>query len=81
VPAQIVLLLALTSGLFDLVPLEKMEEAEQSVLATAASLSAEMSRRFETSTKVSDEDRKTIIEMTKKALAPFQPKPDPKGTK
>jgi F-type H+-transporting ATPase subunit alpha len=80
-PAQIVLLLALTSGLFDLVPLEKMEEAEESVLATAASLSAEMSRRFETSTKVSDEDRKTIIEITKKALAPFLPKPDPKGTK
>jgi F-type H+-transporting ATPase subunit alpha len=79
--SQITLLLALTSGLFDLVPLNKMEESQSAVLAASISLSKEMAQRFETSPKLSDEDRKTIIEIATKALAPFRPKPESNGAK
>jgi len=76
VPAQITVLLALTAELFDSVPLEKMTEAEHAVAAAAASIPADISSRFETADKLSDKDRKTIIEIARKALASFQHKPE-----
>jgi F-type H+/Na+-transporting ATPase subunit alpha len=33
--------------------------------------------RFETADKLSDADRKTIIELARQALAPLQPKAEP----
>jgi hypothetical protein len=32
--------------------------------------------RFETARELSDEDRQTIVELARQALAPFQPKPE-----
>jgi F-type H+-transporting ATPase subunit alpha len=78
VPAQITVLLALTANLFDPVPLEKMAEAGHAVREAASSIPAEISARFETAAKLSDEDKKAIIEIARQALAPFQPKPAPK---
>jgi F-type H+-transporting ATPase subunit alpha len=78
VPAQITVLLALTADLFDPVPLDRMTEAGSAVREAAASIPAEVSARFETATKLNDEDKKAIIEIARQALAPFQPKPDPK---
>ena len=78
VPAQITVLLALTAELFDRVPLDQMTDAEHAVQEAAANIPAEVCARFETADKLSDEDRKTIIEIARKALAPFQPKPEPK---
>jgi F-type H+-transporting ATPase subunit alpha len=78
VPAQITVLLALTANLFDPVPLDRMTEAGSAVREAAASIPAEVSARFETATKLNDEDKKAIIEIARQALAPFQPKPDPK---
>ena len=78
VPAQIAVLLALTAELFDPVPLDQMTDAEHAVHEAAASIPAEVCARFETADKLSDEDRKTIIEIARKALAPFQPKPEAK---
>lgn len=75
VPAQIAVLLALTADLFDRIPLEKMTDAENAVQNAAATLSAEISARFETADKLSDEDRKAIIDIARKALATFQPRP------
>ncbi len=75
VPAQIAVLLALTAKLFDQVPLEKMTEAEPAVHEAATKIPAEVSARFETTAKLDDEDRKVILEISKKALADFQPKP------
>jgi len=75
VPAQITVLLALTAKLFDLVPINKMTDAENAVHEAAANLPPEISARFETTDKLSDEDHKTIIEIARKALIPFQPKP------
>ena len=78
VPAQIAVLLALTAELFDPVPLEQMTNAEHAVHEAAASIPAEVCARFETAAKLNDEDRKTIIEIARKALARFQPKPESK---
>jgi F-type H+-transporting ATPase subunit alpha len=78
VPAQITVLLALTANLFDLVPLDQMTDAEHAVREAAANLPAEVCARFETAAKLNDEDRKTIIEIARKALARFQPKPESK---
>src|SRR5664280_2869750 len=77
VPAQIAVLLALTSELFDSVPLDQMTNAEHAVHEAAASIPAEVCARFESADKLSDEDRKAIIEIARKALAPFQPKKKP----
>ena len=76
VPAQIAVLLALTAELFDPVPLDQMTDAEHAVHEAAANIPAEVCARFETADKLSDEDRKTIIEIARKALARFQPKPE-----
>ena len=78
-PAQITVLLALTAHLFDLVPLDQMTEAGRAVREAAASIPAEVSARFETAPKLSDEDRNAIIEIARQALARFQPKTEPKG--
>ena len=39
-----------------------------------------MCARFESDDKLSDEDRKTIIEIARQALTPFQPKPKAEAT-
>jgi F-type H+-transporting ATPase subunit alpha len=78
VPAQITVLLALTANLFDTVPLEKMTAAAHAVQESATTIPAEVSARFETAAKLSDEDKKAIIEIARKALVSFQPKPETK---
>jgi F-type H+-transporting ATPase subunit alpha len=76
-PAQIAVLLALTAGLFDPVPLEQMTAAEQAVQQAAGGVPAAVRARFESADQLSDEDRKAIIDIARQALAPFQPKPEP----
>jgi F-type H+-transporting ATPase subunit alpha len=78
VPAQITILLALTAKLFDLVPMEKMKDAQQAVLKAAMNIPKDICARFETAEKLSDEDRKSIIEIARKVLIDFQPKPEAK---
>ena len=75
-PVQIVVLLALTAGLFDKVPPDRMVDAEKAVRAAAAALPAELSARFETD-KLSEPDRASIIELARKALVAFVPVPVP----
>jgi F-type H+-transporting ATPase subunit alpha len=74
VPAQIMVLLALTAELFDQAPLERMTEAQHALQDAAAAIPAELSARFGTAEKLSDEDRKAVIEIARKALESFQPK-------
>jgi F-type H+-transporting ATPase subunit alpha len=78
VPAQIAILLALTADLFDPVPLDRMTDAGRAVHEAAAKIPPEICARFETAAKLSEEDRKKIIEIARQALAPFQPKPETK---
>ena len=75
VPAQIAVLLALTEEFFDRVALHQMPEAERAVQKAAANIPAEVCGRFESADKLSDEDRNTIVEIVREAIAPFQPKP------
>jgi F-type H+-transporting ATPase subunit alpha len=81
VPAQLTILLALSAGLLDPVPLDKIEEAEQALSKAAETIPAEVRGRFDTAKALSDEDRKAIIEIARRALTPFQPKPEPRTAK
>jgi len=76
VPAQIAVLLALTAELFDAVSLDQMHDAQHAVHEAAVKIPAEIRERFETADKLSDEDRETIIEIARQALAPFQSEPE-----
>ncbi len=82
VPAQITVLLALTAKLFDPVPLEWMTEAEQAVRDAAATIPEALAARFESADTLSDEDRASIVEIARAALADFLPeaKTEPDGT-
>ncbi|MDD5389112.1 MAG: alternate F1F0 ATPase, F1 subunit alpha [Gallionellaceae bacterium] len=73
VPAQIAVLLALTAKLFDPVPLERMTEAEQAVREAAATIPEALAARFESADTLSDEDRASIVEIARAALADFLP--------
>ena len=74
VPAQITILLALTAGLFDRIPLEHMKDAEHAVGEAATGLPAGVSGRFGTDSALSDGDRETVVEMARLVLGRFQPK-------
>jgi len=76
VSVQITVLLALTTGLFDRVPLDQMAEAEQAVCAGAANIPPELTAILETADKLSDADKTVIAELAKQALASFLPEPD-----
>ncbi len=69
VPAQITILVALSAGLFDEVPLEGMAAAEQGVRDSAAALPAALVGRLDTAEQLSDADRETIIDHARQALA------------
>ncbi len=73
VPAQIAVLLALTAELFDHVPLDQMTAAEHALHEAAAEIPAAVGERLDTADTLSDEDRETIIEIARNALARFQP--------
>jgi F-type H+/Na+-transporting ATPase subunit alpha len=78
VTAQIAVLLALTAGLFDAVPLDAMTDAERDLRQAAASIPAQVCGRLDTAEKLSDADRETIIEIARQALARFQPGSEPR---
>jgi F-type H+-transporting ATPase subunit alpha len=79
VPEQITVLLALTAELFDHIPPDRMTEAEDAVQKAAVDIPAEVCARFESANKLSDEDRNTVIEIARLALARFKPEPKPKA--
>ena len=78
VAEQITMLLALSEGLFDSIPDDAMQEAQQALYAVAATMPTEIIQRFSSSEKLSDADRKAVAHIATEALAAFQPKTDPK---
>jgi F-type H+-transporting ATPase subunit alpha len=68
VAGQIAVLLALTSGLFDAVPLDQMTAAEAAVLQAANTIPEAVRRRFD-SDKLSPEDRKIVTDICRQAIA------------
>jgi F-type H+/Na+-transporting ATPase subunit alpha len=81
VAEQIVILVALTGGLLDSVPIGKVQDAEQALRQAAADIPTEIRQRFSSNDPLSDEDRKAILQLVGKALAPFQPAPIPEPKK
>jgi F-type H+-transporting ATPase subunit alpha len=50
-----------------------VNDAEQTVQKAAANIPADVAERLTSSNKFSDEDRKAILEIAKRALASLQP--------
>ena len=73
VPAQIAVLLALTAGLFDCVPLDRMSGAEQALREAATTIPKDVCDRLDTAESVSDEDRETILGIARESLTRFEP--------
>jgi len=71
--AQITVLLALSDGLFDKVPLDRMPDAEQAVRHAAAEIPAQVNERLDAAKKLSGEDRMTIIDIARAALGEYLP--------
>ena len=69
---QVVVLLALTRGLLDPVPLERIAEAEQAACEAARNLPADIKQRIASSSPLSDADRKQLISVAAGALAKFK---------
>ena len=74
--AQIAVLLALSDKLFDPIALDRMTDAERAVREAAADIPADVRERFQSADKLTDEDRKAIIDIARQALVAFKPKPD-----
>jgi F-type H+-transporting ATPase subunit alpha len=73
VASQIGVLLSLSEGLFDQVPMARMPEAEEALQEAAGNLPGDIRTRFETADQFSDEDRQGILDVARKTLAPFRP--------
>ena len=72
---QITVLLGLTTGLFDKIPIDKVIEAENALHQASANLPADLVKRLTSAEKLSDEDRKAILDLATRTLLPFQPAP------
>lgn len=75
VAEQIVILLALTAGLFDQVPLDQMSEAEDAVRQAVVSLAEDKLLRLQDDAKLSDADHQAMLDLARTTLARFQPEP------
>lgn len=73
-PEQISLLLALSERLMDSVPIEQMIEAENALRISVKELPEALIERLDTADKLSDDDRKVIIENARNALVRFRKK-------
>lgn len=80
VPEQLVVLLALTNGLFDAIPVDKMPEAQTLLAASSLKLPAKLLKQLVSDADLSPADHDAILASAKTLLAPFQARPDPKTT-
>ena len=77
VQEQIVVLFALTKGLFDHIPLEKMKDAEAALRKSCTELPVELLKGLLSDKAVSDADNEFIVKIAGNILAPFQDMPEP----
>jgi len=71
VSGQIAVLTALTSELFDPVPLDRMRDAQRAVSEASEHLPSELRERFDSDAPLRDNDRAVIVELAQNALASF----------
>jgi F-type H+-transporting ATPase subunit alpha len=72
VSEQIVVLLALTNGLFDEVPIDKISDAEASILKNMNQFPAEVLKRLFADKPLTDEDRESILKIAAEIILPFK---------
>jgi len=73
---QIWILLSLKEGLLDKIPVDKIKEAENTLLKNNALFPVEIQKRIFENKKLSPEDSKAILKIAKELLAEFQEEPD-----
>jgi len=74
VPRQIAVLLALTSGLFDTISTDTMQEAEAALLKSTEEIPVDVIRRLFTDKELSALDREAILTLARNTLDSFQDK-------
>ncbi|MFY9628539.1 MAG: alternate F1F0 ATPase, F1 subunit alpha [Methylocystis sp.] len=79
VPEQIAMLLTLAAGLFDSIPIERMAEAERLVVEAASRMPEGLRNALEKSEKLSEEVRKSVLDMARQALTQLQSSPSGKA--
>jgi F-type H+-transporting ATPase subunit alpha len=72
VSAQIAILLALNTGLFDTVPLERMTAAQKAVEEAANELPEDLGKRLTAGDRLSDADREQVTAAARGVLTAFQ---------
>ncbi|MDQ2753594.1 MAG: F0F1 ATP synthase subunit alpha, partial [Bacteroidota bacterium] len=77
VPNQLIILLALTNGLLDTIPIEKIQDAEDALLKSSGDFPADLQKRLYADKPLSDDDKNAILKMADQILAPFRDKPKP----
>jgi F-type H+-transporting ATPase subunit alpha len=77
VSEQIVVLLALTNGLFDNISIDKITDAEAAVLKDMGQFPAEVLKRLFADKPLSDTDHDIILKIAGEILVPFNEKPEP----
>ena len=75
VPEQIIVLLALTKGLFDLIPIDKIQEAEKSLLTAITKFPSELMKELTSNKELSPQSNDTILKIANDSLTPFQINP------
>lgn len=74
VPEQLMVLIALTNGLFDRVPLDNILRAEELLRKASLRISAAIFQRIFSSQPLSSSDEEAILTLAKEALQPVIPK-------
>jgi F-type H+-transporting ATPase subunit alpha len=68
VPEQIAILLSATEGLFDDIPVDKIDETEEKILSAVTVKLPDIGLKIEKGKKLGDEDKKEIIDVAKDAI-------------
>jgi F-type H+/Na+-transporting ATPase subunit alpha len=73
VAEQIAVLLAVTEGIFDDIPLDKIQEAARAVRQQVTEQLSEVSQRIQAGEKLSDQDRNALLSVAQEATAFLKP--------
>jgi F-type H+/Na+-transporting ATPase subunit alpha len=71
VPEQVMVLLALTAGVFDPVPLDRMPEAERAVRAAGSQVLSAIGQRLFSRDALTGQERDLLLDVSKNAVAGF----------
>ena len=77
VPEQMIVLLSLTSGLFDDIAIEKITDTETALLGNMNKFPAELLKSLLSDNPLSDDERDAILKISGDLIAPLKNKPEP----